>query len=140
VKADGGTTVIESVFETRRRKYYTPSESYAWNHLPPLTLILQWSPSVRHFSGVVALKVEVAVVSIFEALSSLILAFSSTSPSLAGEITKLASGFSREGACANGPSSTLREGAVGRTICKAAPLREGMIALACCEGEDVYTS
>lgn len=86
----------------------------------------------------VALEVD-GVASFFEMLSNLLLVFSSTTPSLTGEITNSFSGFSREGVGANGSSSTPKA-EVGRTICEVAALREGTVALTCCgEGDEVYT-
>ena len=89
---------------------------------------------------VLTFGVDVGVVSFFETLSCLLLAFSSRTPSLTGEDKKSAVGFSREGVGAKGSSSTPKAEVVGRTICEVAPLRGGTVALTCCcEDEEVYT-
>jgi hypothetical protein len=143
-KAGGGTTVTERVVETRRRVIII----LHLNRVPeiilllPLTLIRRRTTALDAFRVPLGgdFEVDVGVVSFFETLSCLLLAFSSTIPSLTGEAKKSGSGFSREGVGANGSSSTPKAEVVGRTICEVAPLREGTVALTCCcEDGEAYT-
>ena len=89
--------------------------------------------------GAATFEIDVGVTSFFVTLSCLLLAFSSTTPSLMGEIKKSVSGFSLEDVEANGSSSTPKA-EVGRTICEVAVRREGTVVLTCCcDGDEVYT-